>query len=305
MRRGIALSLSLLTVLLAALSPCAAQTLRPAPGSLQVTWLGCAGCQIKAGDTCILVDPFLSRPDLLTVLFGKLHPDTRVLDDFLRNRKVDYILVTHSHYDHVMDVPYIAQKTGAKVFGSESTFNLMRIVGLPRRQAQVIEPGQEFQAGAFRIKALTSRHSVDFFGDCPFKGEISARAPMPGKTADYKMGDVYAFLLTLGKNRIFFSGTANYDEAALRDIKADVAILGISNRQNRRDYVRTMLNILQPDTVIPIYYDVFWRPLNRGLREMPGVDLKKFYREVARARPQTKVVKLGFFETYHRMIREP
>jgi L-ascorbate metabolism protein UlaG (beta-lactamase superfamily) len=36
-------------------------------------------------------------------------------------KRADFILVTHTHYDHVLDVPYIATKTGATVIGTEST----------------------------------------------------------------------------------------------------------------------------------------------------------------------------------------
>ena len=35
--------------------------------------------------------------------------------------QVDYILTSHSHFNHCMDMPYIAKKTGATVVGTEST----------------------------------------------------------------------------------------------------------------------------------------------------------------------------------------
>ncbi len=279
-------------------------TMAPAKPELQITWLGCAGCEIKTPKTTILVDPFLSRPPMLAVIFDRLKPDTAILDNFLKGRKVDYILVSHSHYDHAMDVPYLATKTGAKVIGSQSAANLMRASKLPRQQTQVVEPGCEAQAGDVRIKVIGSAHSVDLFGDSPYKGEISSKTRLPMKASGYKMGDVYAFLLTIGKTNVFFSGTANYDEDALKGVRADVAIVAVSNRQNRRGYTRTLLGELQPDTVIPTYYDIFFRAIERGLREMPGVDVNKFYKEVNRARPGTKVVKLGFFETYRRALAE-
>jgi L-ascorbate metabolism protein UlaG (beta-lactamase superfamily) len=217
---------------------------------------------------------------------------------------VDYILVGHSHYDHVMDVPYIAEKTGAKVIGSESVINVMRAAKLPRTQLQQVEEGDEVQAGDFHVKVIASKHSVDILGGAPFMGEISHRVRLPMKASDYRMGDVYAFLLTVGKTRIYYSGTANLDDDALKGVRADVAILGIANRQNRRHYMRTLLSEIQPDTVIPTYFDIVFRPLKRGLREEPGVEVKKFPREVSRARPGTKAVKLGFLETYRRAIAQ-
>ena len=33
--------------------------------------------------------------------------------------KADFILISHSHFNHCMDMPYIAKKTGATVIGTE------------------------------------------------------------------------------------------------------------------------------------------------------------------------------------------
>ncbi|HEY2474630.1 MAG TPA: MBL fold metallo-hydrolase [Candidatus Cybelea sp.] len=50
--------------------------------------------------------------------------DKRAIDD--RVPAAELILVTHTHYDHVLDVPGIALGTHAMVIGTESTQNLMR-----------------------------------------------------------------------------------------------------------------------------------------------------------------------------------
>ena len=40
--------------------------------------------------------------------------------------RANFVLVTHAHYDHIFDVPCIAERTGATVIGSESTGNILR-----------------------------------------------------------------------------------------------------------------------------------------------------------------------------------
>ena len=69
---------------------------------MKVTFYGhaCLGIQIK--DINILVDPFISGNE------KALHIDIDTL-------KADYILVTHAHQDHTLDVEAIAKRTGAVI----------------------------------------------------------------------------------------------------------------------------------------------------------------------------------------------
>ena len=58
----------------------------------------------------------------------ELISDTATIDRHIT--RADFILVTHSHVDHIMDVPYIARKTGATVIGHQSTINVVRASGI-------------------------------------------------------------------------------------------------------------------------------------------------------------------------------
>ena len=69
---------------------------------MQITFYGHASLGIKIADTHILVDPFISGNPLAS------HIDIDTL-------KADYILVTHAHQDHILDVEAIAKRTGAIV----------------------------------------------------------------------------------------------------------------------------------------------------------------------------------------------
>ncbi len=55
--------------------------------------------------------------------------DEAVIDAHIK--RADYILITHTHLDHAMDMPYIAKKTGATVIGTQSTFDFARLSGVP------------------------------------------------------------------------------------------------------------------------------------------------------------------------------
>ena len=94
---------------------------------LEFTYFGAAGWQISDGKVVVLIDPWPSRlkygggghPDDDRPDFARTDvawSDTTLIDSLIT--EADFILVHHSHFDHLGDVPYIAQKTGAKVIGT-------------------------------------------------------------------------------------------------------------------------------------------------------------------------------------------
>jgi L-ascorbate metabolism protein UlaG (beta-lactamase superfamily) len=69
---------------------------------VEVTWLGHAAFLLKSPNgKVILIDPWLDNP--------------KAPESAKEISKVDLILLTHGHFDHVGSAPEIAKKTGAKV----------------------------------------------------------------------------------------------------------------------------------------------------------------------------------------------
>jgi L-ascorbate metabolism protein UlaG (beta-lactamase superfamily) len=69
---------------------------------MKITYLGHAALLIEVGETTIIVDPFIS-------------PNELAKDIDVNALKADYILITHAHQDHIVDVETIAKNTGAKI----------------------------------------------------------------------------------------------------------------------------------------------------------------------------------------------
>ena len=74
---------------------------------MQLTWLGTAGFHIKTGDTTILIDPYLSRNE-------KAQPKQPQKPHDIHDG--DLIFISHGHFDHILDVPEIAQRTEAMIY---------------------------------------------------------------------------------------------------------------------------------------------------------------------------------------------
>jgi L-ascorbate metabolism protein UlaG (beta-lactamase superfamily) len=88
-----------------------------AQGGVTVSYLGTAGWEITDGKTVILVDPYLTRLKSDTANDPALPSDPRPLvtpNDFAISdqavidahiNRADFILITHTHVDHVLDMP--------------------------------------------------------------------------------------------------------------------------------------------------------------------------------------------------------
>src|SRR5262249_46843822 len=81
----------------------------------------------------ILSDGFVSRPKAAR-LAGTIGPDLSRIDGALKQLNLttlDAVFTGHSHYDHALDAPVFAERTGAVLLGSASTWNIGWGWGLP------------------------------------------------------------------------------------------------------------------------------------------------------------------------------
>ena len=94
----------------------------------RLTWFGHAAFSITTPKgKVLLIDPWLRNPANPEVKDGK--------DPLTAVSKVDYILITHGHRDHVGDAVEIARKTGAALIANpELSANLVKLVDFPAKQ---------------------------------------------------------------------------------------------------------------------------------------------------------------------------
>jgi len=122
-------SASLSLAVLAVLAPLAASAAEP-KAKTELTWYGHAAFVVKTPKGAVLaIDPWLTNPS------AKDKEAVQKLD------KVDYILVTHGHGDHVGDAIAIGTKTGAKLVTIFDLSKALVAAGYPKEQATVMTAG--------------------------------------------------------------------------------------------------------------------------------------------------------------------
>jgi len=274
-------------------------------------YLGAAGWEISNGTTSILIDPYLSRINGPAPPGG--HPmggDTRraygwgdvassdvaAIDAHIG--RADFVLITHTHYDHVLDVPYIALKTRATVIGTESTENVMRAYSVPEEQLVTVRGGEDFEFGTFSLKVIPSIHSsLDhkrYFSSA--KAPAGMKAPLTLEQI-HPEGGTLAYFIRFDGHQILVFGGMNYIEREIVGLEPDVALIGAgASRREIYDYSgRLMRDLHFPALVLPTHWDNFLAPYSAS--QQTNLDaLQSFVQEIVAASPKTKVIVPKYFE---------
>jgi L-ascorbate metabolism protein UlaG (beta-lactamase superfamily) len=243
--------------------------------SVRVQWLGVATLLIDDGETALLTDGFFSRPGKLELFFSKIAPDLDAITEGIKRAgigKVAAVIVNHSHYDHALDAPEVAKRTGARLVGSESTANIGRGWGLPEEQISVVRVGEPVQYGRFTVTLLPSRHSPSGFTG----GVISAPLKPPAPYTAYLEGGCYAVLVQHAGGSLLINASAGFEPGALAGVHADVVMLGAGSLGIREDsfrsgYWREVVTTVGAKRVIPIHWDDFTLPAGTPLVPLPYV----------------------------------
>ncbi|MFC9331493.1 MBL fold metallo-hydrolase [Kitasatospora sp. NPDC057015] len=262
-------------------------------------WLGTAGWRIDHGDRTVLFDPYLTR--FGTGLFqdgGRFDPATPlVTDPLLVDPHIgapELVLVSHSHWDHINDVPHIATGTGATVVGTETSYHLLRALGVPASQLVVVKGGEVFDfGGGLTVEVVSSRHSRNEQRRYLAPGTVNALPPRaPATVGDLPEGDTLAFQVGFeGGPTAFLMGASDFAEREVAGLRPDLAMVAVPTSTATHRYVPRLMRALGcPRTVVPVHWDVFESPLVNPVRPDPHADLAAFTEQVRQASPGTRVV---------------
>jgi L-ascorbate metabolism protein UlaG (beta-lactamase superfamily) len=266
---------------------------------IELTYLGTAGWHLTDGAYHLVIDPYFTRISMRTLVFGRAVPDARLIAQHMP--PANALLVTHPHYDHIMDVPEAARITSAPIWASPQGCELLSLLGVPDSQICTMRPGDALPFGPFNVEVRESAHRI-VFGSIPYSGPLKEGLRAPLRGGDYRMDMQYSFRISVGDLRILI--TSGIDDEP--ELEAEVLLVGADGT---RDQLAAILSASKPRLVLPNHWDDMFRPLAQPTRTMmtppPGripifkrINLDAWARLVRELAPDAEIIIPRLFEAY-------
>ena len=285
-------------------------------------WFGCATFRLRVGGLTVFLDAYLDRVPAAP------QPGLRPEDV----DHCDWIVVGHSHFDHLYGAERIAKRTGAKILGSHETVRVMEAQGVPVAQMIPVAGGERVRlSDDVTVEVFPSQHSCVWshtamapsdevcIGDlgvtwqeqqerfaklaAPF-GSLGPdvlkhlQASAQGPRGD---GGALVYLFETPEGSLFYQDTSGHWSGILRDLRPDVAILAAAGRGNvdgepiqgsLAQFVARQVDLLRPRRVFLGHHDDWLPGFSRA------IDTKPIRDEIARVRPGTELVETGYGASY-------
>jgi len=198
----------------------------------RITWLGHATVLVRTPQgTTLLIDPFIAQ-------------NPKYPKDFELPSKIDYILLTHGHFDHMADVVPVARKHGATVVAIYELADFVAKKGVAETIGMNL--GGTVKLNDVAATMLESKHS----------------SGAQDEDGTHYVGIATGFVLTVADGPVLYhSGdtTVFGDMSLIRELYAPKVVMlpiGGHYTMGPRE-VALAARLLQPEVILPIHFGTF------------------------------------------------
>jgi len=285
-------------------------------------WMGCATFRLTVGELVIFLDAYMVRvPSAVP---------TGVTVDAID--RAHWIVVGHSHFDHLYGADRLARNTGATVIGSYETVRLLEAQGVPLQQLLPVAGGETIRLSpTVAVSVYPSLHSCVWthrqmaaaetvcLGDLgvTYQEQEERRAGLRSwmeslgdevlkhlrATAQGARGDggVLVYLFETPEGSLLYQDTSGSWSGLFHNLRPDVAILGAAGRGNidgepiqgsLAQFVARQAELLRPRRVVLSHHDDWLPGFSRAIEVAP------IREEVTRWAPRTELIDMGYVAAY-------
>jgi L-ascorbate metabolism protein UlaG (beta-lactamase superfamily) len=266
--------------------------------SIRITYLGVNGFQFENGGHALLVDPYFTRVGLWAgALNERIESNPNRVSAGLRHVRshIDAILVTHAHFDHLLDVPEIMRRTHARLLAGPTAVRLVEAFGISPNKCGAVRPGNIRKVGPFTIRTLAAQHDR-LFGKVPFPEKATLSKPV--KASDWVVGEPLAFLIEAAGKRIYIdSGGIPGAPPPAAIGRVDLAILGVALPDSRKRFAEAIRQ-LQPRYILPSHQDDMFGPMDRGFVFGKMTSFPALIRETRKENLPGRLILLDYFKPW-------
>lgn len=224
--------------------------------TVTLDWLGTATFRLTVDNLVLFLDAYMDRVPAAP----RVGLTTREVD------RADFVLVGHSHFDHLWGAERIARQTRATVIGSHETVRLMTNEEAPEKQLVAVAGGERIRlSDRVTVRVFPSQHSCIWakagaaadeacFGEIGLtlqerQANLAQRAAARSASMQPGIAEVQehtrqsnqrprgeggalAYLIETPEGSILWKDTSGHWTGILRDLRPDVALLAAAGRGN-------------------------------------------------------------------------
>lgn len=252
-------------------------------------WYGCSTFRFATAGLSIFLDAYIDR-------VAEAPGSGLVADDI---DDCDWLIIGHSHFDHLWGAERIAANTGAQVVGSYETVRVLEAAGVPIDQMICVAGGERIDLGNdVTVEVFPSQHSCVWSHDHPLQPDEVCLGDLglTWQEQQARMGDLAAWLRSLDRGAkdhlkasdqgargdggalvylfrtpdgtLLYQDTSGHWSGIFDNLQPDVAVLAAAGRGNidgepmqgtLAEFLARQAELLQPKHLILGHHDD-WLP---------------------------------------------
>ena len=265
--------------------------------AIEFTWFGTTNIVIRTPESTLMFDPFITHPNLIaSILFKKVDSDEKLVRKWALEanlKKVDSVFISHSHYDHILDLGSVMKIYKAKMYGSESAVNFALGQGASREVVNQVKINKDFELLNMKVLPVEVAHSEHFLGHVFMKGQIDSPLKLPANMWKIKDGKNLIYHLKFPDKKILFhpAGRKSPFFEDYKKLKAEILFIGVAKRISTLDQLEKIILPVNPKIIIPLHFDNFLSDLTKNPDHLPGINLDEWEKTIKSKLPGVRIIR--------------